>query len=293
MDIGVSLPMRSYSRRELQAFARAAEDGPFASVTVGERVAYDNHDAMGALCVLGGMTERVKLVTGVLVLPIHEPAMLAKECATLDVLSEGRLVLGLGVGPREPDFVATSNEWQTRGRRFEEQLAYMKRIWRGEEPVAGCEPVGPTPVQQGGPEIIIGGFVDVALERAGRLADGLRSFDFAPEVTIHQERIAVVARSWARAGRAGKPRIIASTYFALGPDARGVYEAGMRAYYGYEAELEKNALGPTALTSADAITDAIKRFEDAGIDEMVFATAHQLGPESWQRLGDIVGAMTR
>ena len=115
---------------------------------------------------------------------------------------------GLGVGPRENDFDATGNDWTSRGRRFEEQVALMRRIWRGEAARPGCDPIGPTPVQAGGPKIIIGGFVDVALERAGRLADGLRTFDFAPEVTIHHQRIAVVQRAWEAAGRAGKPWII-------------------------------------------------------------------------------------
>jgi alkanesulfonate monooxygenase SsuD/methylene tetrahydromethanopterin reductase-like flavin-dependent oxidoreductase (luciferase family) len=290
MDIGVSLPMRSYTRAELEGFARAADEGPFASVSVGERIVYDNHDAMASLAVLAGLTRRVRLGTGVLVLPIHEPTMLAKQCATLDKLSEGRFVLGLGVGPRENDFDATGNDWTSRGRRFEEQLAQLKRIWRGEPARPGCDAIGPTPVQAGGPTIIIGGFVDVALERAGRLADGLRTFDFAPEVTIHHQRIAVVERAWREAGRPGKPWIIASTYFALGPDARAVYEAGMREYYGYEASMREWALSDTSLTSPGAIGDAIKRFRDGGIDEMVFATAHHQGPESWNRLADVVAA---
>lgn len=289
MDVGVSLPMRSYSGRELREFARVAEEGPFASVTVGERVANDNHDALSALAVLAGMTERIRLVTGVLVLPIHDPVTLAKRAATVDVLSEGRLVLGLGVGPREPDFAVTRSSWGDRGRRFEQQLATMHRVWRGESPYEGTDVVGPT-LADGRPEVIIGGFADVALRRAGRLADGVRSFDFAPDVELHRQRYAIVRQAWDDAGRGpGRPRLIASTYFSLGPDARDVYEAGMREYYGYDDDTQQWSMTDTALTSPSAIRDAVKRFEDAGVDEMVFATALHLGPDSWSRLADAIG----
>jgi alkanesulfonate monooxygenase SsuD/methylene tetrahydromethanopterin reductase-like flavin-dependent oxidoreductase (luciferase family) len=197
-------------------------------------------------------------------------------------------VFGLGVGPREADFAVTHSVWGDRGRRFEAQLAVMRKVWSGEAPYEGTTPVGPT-LPSGRPEVIIGGFADVALRRAGRLADGIRSFDFAPDISLHAQRYAVVREAWNAAGRPGKPRIIASTYFSLGPGARETYETGMREYYGYDADTRQWAMTDTALTTPTAIRDAVSRFEDAGIDEMVFATALPLGPESWERLAEAIG----
>jgi alkanesulfonate monooxygenase SsuD/methylene tetrahydromethanopterin reductase-like flavin-dependent oxidoreductase (luciferase family) len=288
MDLGVTLPMRAFDGEELLAWGRAVEDGPFASISHGERVAYENHDALIVHAVLAGATSRIRLTTGVNVLTIHQEVLLAKQCASLDRLSGGRFVLGVGVGPREQDFAVTGSSWHDRGKRFEEQLAVMRRVWAGEPPHPGMDVVGPPPTRPGGVPVHIGGFSDVALRRAGRLADGLRSFDFAPDPAIHLARYAVATAAWQEAGRPGRLRLLASTYFALGPDARAVYEASMRPYYGYEDAMTEWALEPTALVSPGAIADAIKRFEDAGIDEMVFTAATMQGPESVHRLADAV-----
>jgi alkanesulfonate monooxygenase SsuD/methylene tetrahydromethanopterin reductase-like flavin-dependent oxidoreductase (luciferase family) len=288
MDIGISLPMRAYTSDELLRWAAILNDGPFASVTVGERVAYESHDGLTALAVVAGATRAIRLVTGVLVLPVHNEVMLAKQAATLDNLSSGRLVLGLGVGDRIDDFVATRSTWEQRGQRFEQQFEVMKRVWRGEAPYDGAQPVGPPLLRQGGPEIHIGGFSRIALQRAGRLADGLRSFDFKPDTALHRERYGVTLRAWEEAGRTGRPRLVASTFFALGDDAEAVYESSMRQYVNHDPKEAAYALEAKGLASPGAITDAIKRFEDAGVDEMGFATALRLGPEAADRLAEVV-----
>jgi len=288
MDISMTLPQRAYEGEELHRWARAVEDGPFASLSIGERVAYDDHDPLVVQSMIAALTSRIRLVTGVVVLTLRNATMFAKECASLDRLSGGRFVLGIGVGPRQQDFDATGASWGDRGRRFEEQLAVMKRVWQGRPPFEGTEPVGPAPSRAGGPEIHIGGFADVALRRAGRLADGLRSFDFAPEVEIHQGRYAIASEAWRDAGRTGRLRLIASTYFALGPDAQEVYERSMREYYGYEDAMLAWSLDQRALTTPEAIVDAIRRFEDAGVDEMGFATPAHHGVEAVERLAEVV-----
>lgn len=316
MDISVALPMRSWDGKELEAFAKMAEGGPFATINVGERLCYDNHDPLIALSVLGGMTKRIKLMTGIVVLPIHEPVALAKRVASLDLLTGGRLVLGLGVGPRKPDFDATKSNWHDRGKRFEEQIAIMRRVWSGQPPYEksgsatqpaslqpsadkdqpwvwappneGTEPVPPFP-PAGRPPLIFGGFADVQLCRAGRLADGFHSFDFAPDVALHTQRYRVVKQAWDEAGRKGKPWLITSTFFSLGPNAREIYDQGIREFYGYTEEMHKWASASNALTSPQAIRDAIKRFEDAGSDEMLFVSSHHLGPEAFGWLADAIG----
>lgn len=289
MELGVTLPMRAFDGEELLAWARAVEDGGFDSISHGERLAYENHDALMTQAVVAGATSRIKLTTGVNVLPLHQEVIFAKQCASLERLSNGRFRLGIGVGPREQDFAVAQVPFTGKAERFEAQLAVMRRVWEGLPPYEGTEPVGPPTIRPGGPEIHIGGFVDAALRRAGRLADGVRSFDFAPEPALHLERYAIVKQAWDEAGRDGKPRLIASTYFALGPDAEEVYAASMRDYYGYEDSMLEWSAEPTALITPGAIRDAIARFEDAGIDEMVFTAAALSGPESVDRLAEAIG----
>jgi alkanesulfonate monooxygenase SsuD/methylene tetrahydromethanopterin reductase-like flavin-dependent oxidoreductase (luciferase family) len=285
MDIAVALPMRNYQADELAGFANVAENSAFSCINVGERLCFDDHEALTALSVLAGMTQRVRLMTGVLVLPVHDPVVLAKRAASLDILSNGRLVLGVGVGSRKPDFDVTGADWHTRGIRTEEQIAIMRRVWSGEPPYPGTEPVAPQP-PRGRPPIIIGGFSEPALRRAGRIADGFHSFDFSPDPRLHEERYRIIKKAWDESGRAGKPRLIASTFFSLGPNAREIYEQGMAEFYGYTEEMRRWAMAPDALTTPGAIRDSVKRFEDAGVDEVLFATAHHLGPESWEWLAD-------
>jgi alkanesulfonate monooxygenase SsuD/methylene tetrahydromethanopterin reductase-like flavin-dependent oxidoreductase (luciferase family) len=288
MDIGVTLPMRPFDGEELVRWARAVEDGPFATMSSGERLCFENHDALIAQAVLAGATTRLKLTTGVNVLPVHREVIFAKQCASLERLSMGRFRLGIGVGSRPDDFVVARAEWDGRGDLFERQLETMRRVWQGLPPWDGAAPVGPPTIRPGGPEIHIGGFSPKALRRCGRLADGLRTFDFAPDPSIHLARFDTVLSAWEAAGRPGRPRLIASTYFALGPDARQVYEDSMRPYYGYEESMHQWALEPTALVTPEAIVTAIKRFEDAGIDEMVFTASSLLGVDAIHRLADAV-----
>ena len=288
MDIGVTVPQRAYERDEILTWAANVEAGPFASITTGERIAFETHDSFIAHAVMAGATERVRLVTGVNVLPIHQEVLFAKQAASLDKLSGGRFVLGMGIGPRPQDFAVTETPWEGRAKRFEEKLAVMRRVWAGEPPYPDTEPVGP-PIPPGRPEVHIGGFSDNALRRAGRLADGLRSFDFHPDPTIHLQRKAIALEGREQAGRTDPLRIVASTYFAVGPGARETYEAGMRTYYSYDDETSEWALSPDALCTPEAIVDAIQRFEDAGIDEMVFVASFHEGPDVVKRLADVVG----
>ena len=99
----------------------------------------------------------------------------------------------------------------------------------------------------------------------------------------------MVKQAWDDAGRPGSPRLIASTFYALGPNAHEIYEEGIRDSYGYDEKMLQWALGTSGPTSPQAVRDTIKRFEDAGIDELVLASAHYLGPDALSLLADVVG----
>ena len=157
MNIGIGLPANipGVSRDSVLEWARKADSGPFSSVGIIDRVVYPNWDPLVALAAAAAVTQRVRLMTTILIAPVRDATLLAKQASSIDVLSGGRLTLGLGVGRREDDYAAVSGRFNRRGRRFEEQLALMKRVWAGGDPADGTGTVGPDPIQSGGPELLI------------------------------------------------------------------------------------------------------------------------------------------
>src|SRR6478672_11651155 len=108
MRVGVGLPttVPGTDGRQIPAWARQAEAGPFASLAVLDRLVYDSYDPLAALAAAAAVTERVRLATTIVIGPLHNTARLAKQAASVDALSNGRLVLGLAVGAREDDYAA-------------------------------------------------------------------------------------------------------------------------------------------------------------------------------------------
>ena len=129
MKIGIGLPttLPGVSSGLVLEWARKADAGPFTSLGIIDRLVYRNYEAMTTLAAVAAVTERVGLMTAVLLVPLRNPGVLAKQVATLDALSGGRLTLGMGVGVREEDFQVAPAVYKDRGKRFEQQLALMKR----------------------------------------------------------------------------------------------------------------------------------------------------------------------
>ena len=107
-------------------------------------------------------------MTTILIAPLRSAGVLAKQAATLHQISGGRLSLGVAVGAREDDYEATSVTFGDRGKRFDDQLALMKRVWAGEPVGDGVGSMGPQLGQTGQPELLIGGTSPNALQRVGR-----------------------------------------------------------------------------------------------------------------------------
>jgi probable F420-dependent oxidoreductase len=136
-------------------------------------------DPLLTLTYAAARTSRIRLGVAVVNLPYVSPAYLAKQAATLDVLSGGRFDLGLGTGWSEPEFIATGSDPKPRGRRTEEYLAALGTMWSGELGSYTGElytvppsVMAPRPVQPGGPPVLLGGTAEIALRRAGRIAAG-------------------------------------------------------------------------------------------------------------------------
>lgn len=264
MRIGIGLPatIPDVKGSLILEWARRADAGPFSSLGMLDRVVYPNHEPLVALAAAAGVTTKIRLMTTILIAPLRNAGILAKQAASLDSISGGRLTLGMAVGAREDDFVAAPAKFCTRGKRFEEQLATMKQIWSGalSEQVGR---VGPASARAGGPEILIGGAKPAAIARVGRWPDGYIAGGAGPERAAQSYRMA--EESWRAAGRSGKPRFVGGAYYAIGPDVKEEAGRYLRDYYGPRAEAIVQGL-PT--TDAE-IKKLIKAFADVGLDELI------------------------
>ncbi len=268
MKIGIGLPSTIPGTRPelILEWARIADAGPFSSITTIDRLVYSNYEPLVTLSACAAVTQRVRLMTTVLLAPLRSPGILAKQALTLDAISNGRLTLGLGVGAREDDYHVAPALFQTRGRRFEEQLTLMKRIWSGEPPDPDVGVVGPKAVQQGGPEVLIGGYSPVAVQRVGRWGDGFVAGGLSAEAARELYRVAEDA--WKAEGRSGRPRFVGAFYFGLGPDAKERAAAYIRDYYAFMGPGVEGMIASLPATP-EAVRQAIQARLDVGMDEVI------------------------
>jgi alkanesulfonate monooxygenase SsuD/methylene tetrahydromethanopterin reductase-like flavin-dependent oxidoreductase (luciferase family) len=287
VQIGIGLPgtIPDVSGPDILAWARRADEGPFSSLGIIDRLVYGNFEPLITLAAAAGATRRIRLMPSVLLAPLRSASILAKEAASLDALSGGRLTLGLGLGGRMDDYAAAGTSFTERGRRFDEQLATMKRVWAGEPVSEEIGAIGPPPVQKGGPPILIGGFGPAALRRVGRWGEGFIGTLVDPGTATHFYEQAMAG--WQAAGRTGRPRFVMGLYYALGADAAERGGDYLRHYYAFDAPMAEMIAG-SVLATPEAIGGAIKAYEEVGVDEIIFwptiAALDQL-----ERLAEIVG----
>jgi alkanesulfonate monooxygenase SsuD/methylene tetrahydromethanopterin reductase-like flavin-dependent oxidoreductase (luciferase family) len=283
MKVGIGSPAAVpwVKAHDIIEWARRADEGPFSSLGIIDRLVYQNYDPLIALTAAAAVTRRIRLMTTVLLAPLRNTAILAKQAASLDALSGGRLTLGLGVGAREDDYKAAQVQFEHRGTHLVKEVARMKQIWSGEPLEPGMKPIGPLPVRQGGPELLLGGYSEVAIRRVGRLADGYISGGIAdPQRSFQFYQVAEEA--WKKAGRPGKPRYVGAIYVALGSDetvAKG--NEYMASYYG---------AGRAAQSSPQAIRELAKTFAANGMDELILWVTVP-DPEQVNRIADLVASL--
>jgi alkanesulfonate monooxygenase SsuD/methylene tetrahydromethanopterin reductase-like flavin-dependent oxidoreductase (luciferase family) len=269
VDVGIGLPntIPGTEGQTLVDWARQAEQANFSTLGTIGRIVYPNYEEMVALSAAAAVTSRIRLTTAVLLAPLYTShVLLAKQAASLDRLSGGRLVLGMGLGGREDDFTASGLSMQGRGRILEEQLATMKRVWSGEK-FGQAGGIGPEPARPGGPEIILGGTAEASFRRVARLADGWIMGGGTPD--MFAQAAAAVDTAWQEAGRSGRPRKLSLAYFALGQDARAQADGYIGDYYAFLGEIAQQiAMG--AAVSPEMVKAYIGAFESAGCDELIF-----------------------
>jgi alkanesulfonate monooxygenase SsuD/methylene tetrahydromethanopterin reductase-like flavin-dependent oxidoreductase (luciferase family) len=279
MNIGVGLPTSTpgISGQLLLDWAARADAGPFSSLGVVDRVAYQNYEPFTALAAAAAVTRRVRLATMVVIAPLRNTAILAKQAASVDALSGGRLTLGLAVGARGEDYAVSGIDSRGRGRRFGEQLEAIRDIWDEGK-------IGPTPTRAG-PQLLVGGSSGEALARMARYSDGYMHGGGPARAFAGAAAKAVAA--WSDLGRPGRPTLWGMGYFALGDGNADAGAEYLRHYYAFTGPFAEK-IAAANLTSPGAITDFIRSYEDAGCDELVlFPTASSI--EQVDRLAGVIG----
>ncbi len=286
MKIGIGLPSTSPGIRGTLNldWAKQAEAGPFSSLGLIDRLVYPNFEPLITLAAVAGATTRIRLMTTVLLSPLHNTGVLAKQAASLDAISGGRLTLGIGVGGREDDFLAAPASFHDRGKRLDEQLELMSRIWSGQRVSDKVGPIGPASVQPGGPEILIGGGTPAAVSRRLRWGNGFISGGSPAQQADQSFRM--VEDAWQKAGRAGKPRLVGCIYYALGPSAAEGLAAYLGRYYAFLGPIVQQMI-QVFPTTPEAVRDTIKGFSEIGTDELIlWPCIPEL--DQIQRLADLV-----
>ena len=278
MKIGLGLPTTNagMTGELLIEWAKRADHGPFSSLGVLDRIAYHNYEPFTALAAAAAVTRRIRLATMIVIAPLRNTTLLAKQAASVDALAGGRLTLGLAVGAREEDYAAANIESRGRGRRFAEQLEAIRDIW--EEGRIGPKLAGP------GPQLLVGGSSGEALARMARYGDGYVHGGGPPRAFAGAAARARAA--WTDLGRPDNPVLWGMGYFALGDGTAESGAAYLRHYYAFTGPFaEKIAAGN--LTSAGAIVDFIRGYEDAGCDELVlFPTVSTI--DQVERLAEVI-----
>ena len=262
MAVSIGLPnaVPGVERRGTVEWARRAEAAGFASLGTLDRLVYSNYESLIALAAAAAVTERIRLATDILLAPLRSTALLAKQAATLDHLSGGRLVLGLAPGAREDDYAAAGVDFHSRGEIFDGQLAELEQIWRGD---AG---IGPAPANGQRPTVLIGGQSGAAYRRAARYADGWTLGGGTPD--MFREGLAKLRERWRAEGRDGEPRTMALFYFALGPRAKEAAREDLGDYYAYLGDYAEQII-ESAATDAETVNRYLSAFEEVGADEVM------------------------
>lgn len=274
MRVGIGLPatVPGAAPRLVVEWARAADAGPFSCVGVLDRLRYDNLDPVVALAAAAAVTTRVTLATAILIAPLRTAAVVAKQAASLDALSGGRLTLGVGLGARRDDYELAGVEHATRARRLDEQLAELRDVWEDDA-------VGPASA----PTLLVGGASGPALARMARYADGWVHGGGPPRVFAAAAASARAA--WRDAGRPGEPHVWGMGYFGLG-DAAERGATYLRDYYAFTGPFAER-IAEGNLVTPQQVVAFVRGYADAGCDELIlYPTVAE--PDQLGRLAEVL-----
>lgn len=290
MKIGLCLPYMKHglTREDYHGWFQGIDQGPFHSLSCGERILGPTYDMRVLLAAAATLTQRVEINATLYVLPMHDAVRAAKEIATLDVLSGGRLTVTVGYGGRPQDYRAVGMEYRGRHARMDRQVATMKSIWDQQPPFEGADPVGPVPAQAGGPKLYTGAMGPKGMARCAHWADGVFAFSGNGERAEIAATLNLADAAWEQAGRPQKPYRMGGFWYSLADDGqRKLYDYVYR-YLLIAGEDVANYMADSVhCSSADAVREALDNLEQAGCAEAMLSpvTAELCEIE---RLADIV-----
>ncbi|MEU6795612.1 LLM class flavin-dependent oxidoreductase [Nonomuraea wenchangensis] len=265
MDIGVGLPttVPGADGRRLVEFARRAEQCGFSTLATIDRMVYDSYDNLVALAAAAAVTQRIRLATTIL-LAAYRPSVaeLAKQLASVDRLSGGRLVVGLAAGGREDDFLANGVPYRDRGRRLDAMIDGLREVWSGGGEPAG---IGPRPVN-GDIPLWIGGHSPAAMRRAAR--HGIGWISPGGSTAKYPELVGRLSELWQAQGREGRPRMAALGYVSLGPGGAGRARAYLLDYYAYMGQ-KAEFLAAGVIADEAGLRRTIEGYAEGGCDELL------------------------
>lgn len=268
MDVGIGLPnaVSNTTGQQLRNWARTAEEAGFSSLGTIDRIVYPNYEPLIALTAAAAVTERVRLVTSVLLGPLRmNPAIVAKQALSLDAIAGGgRAVLGIGLGGRQDDYRVSGASMSDRGEWQDRAVAQIRRIFDGVDGDEGK--IGPRP-RGSAPSLIVGGSVAASFRRAARYGDGWIMGGGTPEQFADAAQRLQTA--WSEQRRDGQPRKMALAYFSLGDDAEHNANQYLLDYYAFLGEELSGMIARSAAKDADTVKAYVAAFENAGCDELI------------------------
>ena len=223
-------------------------------------------------------------------LPMHSAVRAAKEIATLDRLSGGRVTVAVGTGGREKDYQAVGASTAKRWQKMDEQIETMRSIWKGEPPFPGADPVGPGPLQSDGPPILSGAMGPKATRRAAEWADGVFSWSGGGNEGEIAHLFQLARDAWKDAKRDSEPYLLGGFFCCLQPE--NARQTLWQYVYDYLVtnqgeEIAQLLADGAGCHSAEAINQALDGYERAGCQEIQFSVVTAELDEV-DRLGELV-----
>jgi alkanesulfonate monooxygenase SsuD/methylene tetrahydromethanopterin reductase-like flavin-dependent oxidoreductase (luciferase family) len=295
MHIGMTLPVTEpgWTREIALEWIRRIDAGPFHSLALGERNAFPTPDIIALMGACAALTSRVKIVASVAVVTMHDAVLQAKQFATIDMLCEGRLVLGVGIGGREEDYRAIGADLSRRRiAGLEETVRTMRRVWAGEKVVPGVlRPVEPFPVQPGGPPILAGVLGPKATANAAKWADGVSGMAMTGRAQEARLAFDLAERSWRDAGREERPILNTATWFAVGEGdrPREQIRTHLLRYFNWMPEAREGMAASCGFAgTATELRQMLAAMRDVGTDELQLIPT-TIDPDEVDRIADIIG----
>jgi alkanesulfonate monooxygenase SsuD/methylene tetrahydromethanopterin reductase-like flavin-dependent oxidoreductase (luciferase family) len=291
MEVGVALPQMTtgLDRSTVEAWCAGIDAGPFSSVSAGERITFHNLEGITLCAAAAALTRRARVLINVAVLPWHAPAMIAKQLATIDVLSGGRVEVAVGIGGREQDFVALGSPVAGRHQRLDDAVAEVRRLWAG-GPAADGAAVGPTPARPGGLPLLASAMGPKGLARAASWADGISGFTLLGDAADCDRLFRGAEKAWQEAGRTHRPKLITGSFVCLGADADSTLRSFAYDYLEvFSPELARSIAGALTLHTPQRLVELLDDMAAVGCDEFIVVPA-TADPAMLDELADVVAS---